>query len=296
MPRLRDVALEHLRVTGLGLRPAIIGALVTALVALGVAVLQGVGVGTSVYLHAEPPMLPGLMGALLPFIIWGRDTRTDLDFLWVLPVNRGRHALVRVFTGWMWLMAGVGLFALWVLTLVLMSGSSVLPVETLHVLTGGVSALGPLDPAALQSVRWAPGPQIWAVPFVAATATYLLGSALTLGTRHPFRWIAAGMLSVGLIAVVGDAAGTLPAAGWVSRVPLQLLRSLVSGPRGLDALLTARTASLDSTAILTSGARVNVWSAAPRMADWRTAALLWNSAGLLALSAAIHGHRERRGG
>ena len=58
--------------------------------------------------------------------------------------------------------------------------------------------------------------------------------------------------------------------------------------------MAARTASLDTAAILTTGERVRVWSAVPDLTHWRTATLLWTGAGLLALWAAASRHRERR--
>ena len=64
---------------------------------------------------------------------------------------------------------------------------------------------------------------------------------------------------------------------------------------GLDALLTARTASLSTHVTpLTTGELVVVWRAVPELADWRTATLLWTGAGLVALWAAASRHRERR--
>jgi hypothetical protein len=169
LPRLRAVLLEQVRATGLALRgPALIAAALLALLTLWVA-LQSVSTGVDVSLNAWPTQLPGLVGALLPIAVWARDERFGPGFLWTLPVDRRRHALTKVLAGWVWLMGGVALFVLWLLALTLATGGRVLP-ETLHVLPFQVAAAGPIDPAALRTVRWAPGPLIWAVPFTAATA------------------------------------------------------------------------------------------------------------------------------
>jgi hypothetical protein len=71
-------------------------------------------------------------------------------------------------------------------------------------------------------------------------------------------------------------------------------RLLLDGRYGLDALLTARTESLSTSATLATGGQVRVWSAVPHLADWALATLLWTGAGLLALWAAASRHGERR--
>jgi hypothetical protein len=245
-------------------------------------------------LNAWPTQLPGIIGALLPIAVWARDERFGPGFLWTLPVDRRRHALTKVLAGWVWLMAGVALFVLWLLAVTSATGGRALPPDTLHVLMPQVPIAGPLDPAALRTVRWAPGPLIWAVPFTAATACYLLASALALGSRSPLRWVIGSALVYVLSTVASVAASAQLGVGWLDHAPERLLGLLFDGRYGLDALLTARIESLSATATLTTGAPVRVWSAVPEFADWRTATLLWTGAGLLALWAAASRHRERR--
>jgi len=293
-PRLRAVLLEQVRATGLALRwPALAGAALLAVATLAIVswMVNRAGV---VNLHAQPTVLAGLAGALLPMAVWARDDPFGAGFLWTLPVDRRRHALAKALAGWMWLMGGVALFALWLLALTLASGGRVLPVETLHVLTTQAPTSGPLDAAALRTVRWAPGPLIWAVPFTAATACYLLASALAVGSRHPRRWVIGTVLAYPLLSLAGTVASGLPRTGWLDDAPERALRLLIEGRYGLDALLTARTASLESTATLATGELIVIWSAVPDLAHWRIAALLWTGAGLLALWAAASRHREQR--
>ncbi|HEX8905417.1 MAG TPA: hypothetical protein VF771_11270, partial [Longimicrobiaceae bacterium] len=239
LPRLRAVLLEQLRATGLVLRwPALIAVALLALVTLLVA-LPTVSKGGAININSWPTWLPGLMGALLPIAVWARDERFGPGFLWTLPVDRRRHALTKVLAGWVWLMGGVALFALWVLALTLASGGRVLP-ATLHVLTSQLAPAGPIDPAALRTVRWAPGPLMWAVPFTGATATYLLGSAMMLGSRHPLRWVIGTGLLVPVWSLASGAASAQLRVGWLADAPGRLLRLLFNGRYGLDALLTAR--------------------------------------------------------
>jgi len=294
LPRLRTVLLAQVRATALALRgPALIAAALLALMTL-FAASQVLSRGVDLTLNAWPTQLPGLLGALLPIAVWARDERFGPGFLWTLPVDRRRHALTKVLAGWVWLMSGVALFVLWVLAVTAATGGQALPPETLHVVTSQAAAAGPLDPAALRTVRWATGPLLWAVPFTAATATYLLGSALVLGSRHPLRWVIGALLAYVLSSIASEAASAQLRAGGLDDVPGRLLRLLVDGRYGLDALLTARIESLSNPTVLTTGESIIVWWVVPDLADWRTATLLWTGAGLLALWAAVSRHRERR--
>ena len=296
LPRLRIVLLEQVRVTGHSLRgAALIAAALLALLTLWVA-LQSASMAGGITLNAWPTQMPGLIGALLPIAVWARDERFGPSFLWTLPVDRRRHALLKVLAGWVWLMAGVATFVLWLLALTSATGGRALPPETLYLSTFQAATAGPLDPAALQTVPWAPGPLIWAVPFTAATASYLLASALALGSRYPLRWVVGSVLAYVLSSVASTAASAQLGVGWLDHAPGRVMWSLFVSRYGLDALLTARIETLSATAPLTTGQQVQVWWAVPDLADWRTATLLWTSAGVLALWAAASRHRERRRG
>jgi hypothetical protein len=271
----------------------VVGAALLACVTLAV-VLQRASLGTIVGLYEWPTMLPGFLGALLPVAVWARDERYGAGFLWTLPVDRRRHAQAKVLAGWVWLMGGVVLYALWLLTLTWMSGGQVVPPYTLQVLPFPVPPPGALDPAMLRAVRWEPGPLIWTVPLVAASATYLLGSAFILGTRHPLRWVIGVVLGFLLLAVAGDAARAQLGVSWLSEMPVGWLNLLVEGRYGLDMLLTAGSGGLNTTVFLTTGDRALVWRGVPDLGYWIVAALLWTTAGALALWAAIRRHRELR--
>ena len=294
LPGLRAVLLEQVRATGFALRgAALIGAALLTLVTIAT-LLQKVSLGAIVDLYSWPTVLPGLMGGLLPIVVWARDERFGPGFLWTLPVDRSRHALTKVLAGWVWLMGGVALFALWLLALNLSSGGRVLPPYTLQLLTSQLAAAAALDPTTLRAVGWTPGPLIWVVPFTAATATYLLASAFALGSRHPLRWVIGIVLAYALSSVTSEAASAQLNVGWLADAPGRLLHLLVESRHGLDALLTARTGTLSTTASLTTGERVLVWRGVPDLADWRTATLLWTGAGVLALWVAASRHREQR--
>jgi hypothetical protein len=288
------VLLEQVRVTGRALRAtASIASALVALLTLWVA-LQGVSRDVDISLNAWPTQLPGLMGALLPVAVWARDERFGPGFLWTLPVDRRRHALLKVLAGWVWLMGGVALFVLWLTAVTHTTGGRALPPETLQLVTVQIAAAGPIDPAALRTVRWAPGPLIWAVPFTAATVTYLLASAFALGSRRPVRWLIGAAVAYVLSTFAGQAASARLGVGWPDHAPGRLLELLVESRYGLDAVLTARLESLGTRTSLTTGEPVMVWWGVPDLGDWRIATLLWTGAGLIALWAAASRHRERR--
>lgn len=293
-PALRAVMTEQIRATGLAVRPAALAlAALVALLTL-VAWLQSLSIGVVDDFYEWPTLLPGLVGALLPAAVWGRDERFGQGYLWTLPVDRRRLAHARVLAGWVWLMFGVAVFALWRPLLALASRGWVLPPETLSVLTVPGEPVGPVDPTTLRAVHWAPGPLIWIVPFTGATATYLLGSSVMLGSRRPLRWVIGTVLVYAIASVASDAAGAQFRVSWLMDGPGGLLDALIRARFGLDALLTARTGTLSTVATLTTGERAMVWRGVPDLSDWRVATVLWTGIGLVALWAAISRHRERR--
>lgn len=294
LPRQRDVLLEQLRAIGFTLRLPMLIAAVLALLATLVLAIQIVSGDMEKHLLAEPSTLPGVIGALLPIAVWAGEERFGPGFLWTPPVDRSRHALLKVLAGWLWLVAGLAIYALCQLVLALVSDGGVLPVKTMHLLTTPAPASVPVDPAMLRIVRWAPGPVVWAIPLATATATYLLASAFMLGIRHPLRWVVGAAIAVPVASIATHAVSRLPGLTWLADAPARAASQLVEGRYGLEALLTLRTWSLDYRATLTTGERIHAWSAIPDLAAWRIAALLWIGAGLLALCAAVYRHRERR--
>jgi hypothetical protein len=293
-PRLRDVLREQVRTIGFALRmPMLIAAAlaVLATAALAIQILSGEMRGN---LHAEPSALPGGIGALLAIAIWLREERFGPGFFWTLPVDRRQHALIKVLAGWLWLMGGVAFYALCQLLLALVSDGGVLPVETLNILTTDVPRSAPIDPSTLRIVQWAPGPLIWAVPFCAATAIYLIVSAFMLGARRLFRWVVVAALLFPVTSGAAHLAGRWLGVAWLPDAPERAMDQLLEGRFGLDSLLKLRTWTLDRGAALATGERIEVWSAPPDMGDWSIAVLLWTGVGLVALWAAASRHREER--
>ena len=290
-PRTRDALLAQIRAVGSAPRAPVLAAMAVVALATLLITIQSLNTGAVIAFHPEHQMWPGMAGLLLPIVVWRGEERFGASFLWTLPVDRWRHALVRVFAGWVWLMGGVALFVLWSLAVTLLSGGNILSEETLRVLGSASSAAsGTLDPAAVKTVRWTPEPLFGLAPFTSATATDLLASALGLATRRPLRWIVAGVIGFYIISGIGEAANAV----WLASALERLLDPLFEGPYGVDALLTARTTFLNNEATLSTGDKVMVWRALPDVGQWVTATLLWTGAGLAGLWAAASRHREGR--
>ena len=290
-PRPRDVVRAQIRAVGSAFRrPAILVATLGTLTAVLVTTAF-VGTGSAIEFHPYRYELFGVLGVLLPIRIWMGAERLGNGLLWTLPVDRRWHALAKVFAGWIWLIGVVALFVFALLALTLLSGGSVIADESLRLVSSEAFRSGTtIDASVVRTVRWTPHPLYWLVPFTAATGTYLLASALALGTRHPALWIAGTLLALFVVQGVSEDVN----AEWLATPPGRMLLGLFDGPYGFDALLTARTGSSKTEATLPGGETVVVWKALPDLRQWATATLLWSGAGLAGLWAAASRHRERR--
>jgi hypothetical protein len=292
-PSARDVLLEQVRVLWISLRiPALIGVALAGVAT--VVALPTLTRGGPLNITGWPTWLPGIMGSLLPIAVWGNDERFGPAFLWTLPVDRRRHAVTKVAAGWIWLIAGVIVFLSWLFIMARISGEHVLP-QTINVLTNShAPPVGLVDPATVLGVRWRPGPLMGIVPFAGATACYLLSSALVIGTRHPLRWVLGVVILGLLIAVISQPLGTQFGMRWLAVGPGRVMELLAGSRYGLDALLTARSETLSTTATLTTGKSLRVWWGVPDLVDWAVATLIWTSLGVTSLWAAVSRHGETR--
>lgn len=288
-PGLRPVVREQVRAVGLSLRLPALGGLVLLAVATlfigGEVVRHGARIG----FHPERWMLPGVLGALLPVAVWFGEDRHGGAFLWTLPVNRRTHALAKAFGGWVWLMAAIMVFVVCLLALALVSGGNVVGVEMLFMATPATNA-DALDPATLRTVQWGPEPVLWLVPFTAATGTYLLASALVLGPRHPWKWVAGSVAAFFLLTIAMETSTT----PWLRGPFSDVLHDVFFGPYGLEGLLIAHTEGLRVEADIRANQAITYWQDLPDPGGWAAATLIWLAAGAAALWAAASRHRERR--
>jgi hypothetical protein len=219
-PRWRDVVLEQIRIVGVCLRrEALVVGVVLGIVTLVIAVNIVRGTAAS-WFDSDEWIEVAVAGFLLPFAVWRSDKRFAPAFLWTLPVDRRRLALAKVFAGWVWLMTAAVLYFLWQLTLATLSG---------------------VPGAEAQS----------GVAFIGVTVTYLFGSALVLGLRHPLHWLLGmaallfflGLLNNGLdlgswrsVPMLGNAPAALSS---LSGLAQDAIATFLSVGAGLAALFAA---------------------------------------------------------
>jgi hypothetical protein len=291
LPRLSQVIKEQFKAIALSLRmPALaLAGLATVTAALAIAdFLRGRG---GVEFAPALSMIPAFAGAVLPIGVWQSERRFGPGFFWTLPVDRVRHALAKVFAGWLLLMIAVAAFMIWLLILALITKGNITGDEMVQLLpTMTVPRPGTLDPSMLRTVRWVPQPVLWLVPFFAATGVYSLASAIALGFRYPFRWLISFVAGGFLIAAVGHGMGSET----MDLVAGRVLESVFFGKYGLDGLLSARSESLKTLVELSTGEYATVWRGLPVIREWILATLLWTGLGLAGFSAALFRHREHR--
>jgi hypothetical protein len=293
-PRATDVVREQIRAVGLAMRGPAVGAAVLML--LGGLMIFANNVEPGSY-HPERWLVPGLVGLIFPFGVWKGEELFGSGFLWTLPVDRRQHALTKVLAGWIWLMVGVAFFMIWLLVITLLSDGTIMAPETvLYLPNYSFPPKGTLDAASLQQIIVGPQPLLWLGPFTAATGTYLLGSSLAVGVRHPLRWVGGSVGALFLLSGVISEIGLRRGAQDVALLPMRVVSSIVLGTYGLDTLLAAATEAIRIDVTLSTGDVVPVWRKLPNVTEWATATFLWIVTGLALLWAAASRHRERRRG
>lgn len=215
MPARDAVAREQVSAVGVALRKG-------GLIFLSVLAILGIlGIIAAVRAAGNPNMLMGfsygigatipiaLVGLFVPFTVWRGEDPSRRTYHWAMPIARGPHTLMKVASGWLWLMAAVVVYLVFLVTLGW--STSLITGSTFH---------------REWTAVWE-----WGVPFTAATVAYLLSSIAILASDHPWGWI--GGLGIGyLMAIVflkalnmGDAA--------------RALASVTEGYYGLSAALFA---------------------------------------------------------
>jgi len=285
-PTARAVFAEQFRMIGLSLRgEAALAALVMLTLSLGL-IGELLGDPMRVDLRADNHVVFGLLGALLPFLVWkGRDRLGESAFF-TLPAEHRRHVLLRVAAGWAWCMIALVGLLVWLSIAVVLSGGTFGIETTRYVLEGAQPGMQ-MPASMLREVRWTtPGWQ-WLLPFTAATLTYALASALNLATKHPLRLVVgvvAGLLLLGVVA--GEFA-----FAWLR---MALHYALVH-PWGLDTVVTGGSGSLKTLVTVPEHGTpdTTVWRALPTLGAYVGATVLWSVVSALALWAVTLRFRER---
>lgn len=288
VPRWGAVAREQFRAVGLATRREwLLFALGLAAltVLLGVSYQRARAEGGEFNFDFTPGIAIPLMflGFVAPFSVWKGQEPSRRGYLWALPADRGGHTLLRNFHGWLWFMALLALYLLWVWGMAWVTGGDI-GVERTTVFLGDWEAPGRPNQADFLRPHWMVPAWQWAIPFVAATATYLLGSIVVLASEHPWRWFAGILVGFFLLVAVSEAAElkglkAVLEAVFGGRWGMEML---FEGTRGIDRTFTNRAGELVTRSV-----------DIPALGAWLGAAALWLGLGTAGTLVAALRHQER---
>jgi hypothetical protein len=267
-PSSRTVATEQFRAVGLALRTEAIF-FVAALIVFGVIITAAAvrfahgdhspsaHMGFRYESSGAIPMF--LVGLLIPFGVWRSEDPARRSYHWSMPVARGPHTVMKLLSGWAWLMIATILYLLFIITVA----------YSVSMITGGEAWQRP-TPA------WE-----WAVAFTAPTLGYLLTSIVVIGSDHPWRWIGGILIGYGVLLAVLKSFGMEDFA--------RALNTISDGRYGLNAALFG--AVTDGALGTTVGVTREIMTAM-RMGTWMIAMPLWIIGSAIAVTVASYRHRE----
>lgn len=234
-PAVDEVLREQFAAVGLALRRE--GFVVAGTMAVFTAVVLAMQTQEGL---ARIPLDPGMgvatamMALLLPMAVWKGEGPEQRGYHHSMPVDHGQHAMMRTGAGLAWALAGVTAFFAWIGLLSVATG-------------GGVASVEPWQ---------------WAAPFVGATVLYLLGSALTLVTSHPWRWLGGGLVAFFFLGAFRAVEALQPL--------VDAIGSILSGRYGLFTLLTGTVENVMGRMV-------------PDVGAWLASAGIWLVAAIVAL-------------
>jgi hypothetical protein len=283
---------------GAGLRRELLAAAVVILGLTAFTVLARSDGGWTAPIRMDPDawgFVLALVAVVAPLAIWKGEGPSNRQYLWSLPLARGPLTLVRVLSGWAWLMLVVAALLVWVTVLAWITGGGLGIDEVRLVLEPGAAAGtaavppagaggGAVDPALLREIRWTTPGWLWLVPFVAPTVTYLLATIAVLRSDHPWIWLVAPLLLFMLIEVAAELSN---AWGLIEQLGL-----FVEGPYGLEALVTGSNESARRIAT-TAGDQVLVWRNLAELRQWLATVTIWGVPALAGVLLAAFRHQER---
>ncbi|HEV7588019.1 MAG TPA: hypothetical protein VGO40_07785 [Longimicrobium sp.] len=246
VPGWMDVLREQLSSVGLALRRegTVVGGFAVLFTAFifWMQVQQGTG---DLPLSPAEGIAAAMMAFLIPMGVWKGEDPARRGYHHAMPVGHGEHAVARAAAGLAWTLAGGAAFFGWMGLLSLTTGGRVEQVEA-----------------------WQ-----WAAPFAGATVLYLLGSALTLATSRPWRWL--GFSAVGYFFL--SAFRAIDAATPLS----DAVDAVVTGQYGLSTVLTGLVESTKFTGMKADAG------------TWLTATFLWLAAAVSLFLWAAYRQPER---
>jgi hypothetical protein len=266
-PQSRTIATEEFRAVGLALRNEAIF-FISALLVFAVIIISGAvrytqsvhSVGSHMGFRydagAAVPMF--LVGMLIPFGVWRSEDPARRAYHWSMPVARGPHTVMKLASGWAWLMIATVLYVVFIILLANVTG-----------MITGRPAWDGTAPA------WE-----WVAAFTAPTLGYLITSTAVIGSDHPWRWIGGVLIGYGVLVALLKAFGLESLA--------IVLSSIFDGRYGLNAALFGSTRGGPGIHVGVSSETI----IALRMSSWLVAMPLWIIGSAIAVAVASYRHRE----
>ncbi|HEY0025872.1 MAG TPA: hypothetical protein VGB24_23485 [Longimicrobium sp.] len=265
------VAREALHTVGQSVRLEIGAVLLLLLVVM--AVVAPREPGGADYSVAEMTWPVVILSLFAPLAVWKHEEPSRRAYLWSLPVDRARHTLVRVWSGWAWLMALVAIYVVWAMAVAVVSGGNIVINEEWETML-----LRELPPGSrIRDLTLAGHPWVWLTPFAGATTMYLAGTIVALLSNYPLRVFAGAWFGVMVVMGMADASG-----GVMDQVVERVGSQVILGRYGL---LT------HSTGVMGHGQgnladQVNAGA-------WAVATLLWMALALAGVFLAARRYQER---
>jgi hypothetical protein len=267
-PSSRAVAVEQFRAVGLALRTEAILFVSALLVLSGIIIANAI---RFVQTHPEGQLQMGftyraegvipifLVALLIPFGVWRSEDPSRRAYHWSMPVARGPHTIVKLLSGWLWMMIAVAVYLLCIIML-----GRIIPAIVGEAARPGVT----------------PGWE-WVAAFTAATLGYLLTSIAVIASNHPWRWIGGLVIGYGVLVAVLNAFGMQEAG--------RALQTISDGAYGFNAALVGATQ--DGPRGVSVGMTRETMRAL-RFSTWLVAMPLWIIGSGIAVTIASYRHRE----
>jgi hypothetical protein len=280
VPAWGAVAREALRTVGQSVRLEMAAVLVLL---LGLLVLMATvapqGPRGADYEVAEMVWPAVILGLFAPLAVWKHDEPSRRAYLWSLPVDRARHTLIRVWSGWAWLMAMVAAYVAWATVGALMTGGHIVINDDWEALL-----LRELPPGSrIRDLTLAGHPWLWLAPFAGATTMYLFGTVVALLSNYPLRVFAGAWFGLMVVMGLADASG-----GVMDQVVERVGVHVAASRYGFVTHVTGIITRWDVPEGVVNNLRDQVDGGA-----WAFATLLWTGAALAGVIVAARRYQER---
>lgn len=281
VPHRAAVAREALRAVGASVRleMAAVVALMAGLMAIILLGEAGASSRGADYDVAEMTWPVLLLGLFAPLAVWKSEEPARRAYMWSMPVDRFRHTLMKVASGWAWLMGLVALFVLWAISIPLLTGGHiVINPEWEAYMMRSRPAGSLIRDMTLAGHAW-----LWVVPFVTATVGYLVGTAIALVANYPLRVYAGVAFTLFVTMGVAESVD-----GTLEHVVNRIFQHAMIGRFGLATQATGMLFRFDRPPVPGSPVRDM-----PDLGAWLGATAVWGAAGLIATLLAARRYQER---